>query len=504
MKENNQNINISNNEEEKITLYNSNNIKIINNNMENKPIIILLLLIIICIKILIYSFKQNNHRISSQKGIVKNNTINNYNILNRTSNISNIINLTNISNISNIFNLENITNLVYENNISSSNSDIIIDNKNLSDDINFGEISQKESFIKGKKFLYDCLRGKLMNNITYKSIDEPEVSIIIPVYNGRKYIKNVLRSIQNQNFYNMEIILMDDFSKDNSLNIIKEMQKEDKRIKVIMNQKNMGILYTRCMGALAAKGKYIFTIDMDDLFFDYDVINTTYHIAEKGNYDIVAFSAVDIKEDKPKIYKITINRFHDKNNNLIIKQPELGVYPISDGEGKYLLNDPHIWGKCIKTEIYKKAVNDLGEERYSFFNCWNEDQVILFVICNLSQTYIFIRKFGIFHFVHKASSTARHPYKKKRFEEIFLLNIIFEFSRGDNKKFAAFKAIQFREWMGKVLRRTYIVKVEPILEKIMKCEEIEKKYKEQLIESYKGKINLKKYLNSNDTIKKSF
>jgi glycosyltransferase involved in cell wall biosynthesis len=300
----------------------------------------------------------------------------------------------------------------------------------------------------------------------------------------------------------MEIILMDDYSFDTSLNLIKEMQNEDQRIKVIKNKKNMGILYTRCMGALAAKGKYIFTIDMDDLFFDYDIVNTIYNIAEKGNYDIVAFSAVDIKDYMSDIYNMTVNRFHDKTNNLIVKQPELGVYPISDMKGNYFLNDPHIWGKCIKTEIYKKAVNDLGEERYSFFNRWNEDQIILFVICNLSQTYIFIRKFGIFHFVHKESSTAKLSYVKKRFEEIFLLNIIFEFSRGDNKKFAVYKAIQFREWMGKILSRRYIVKVEPILAKIMKCEEIELKYKERLIKSYKGRINLKKYLNLNDTIKK--
>ena len=543
MIENNQNINIPNNEEENITLYDSNNKEIINNDMEvkNRPIILPLLLIIICIIILIYSYKQNNHKLSSQKNIFENNVINmsylsnitnisiinnsyriniissvlNINNISNISNISNtnnisninkivdIQNTTNINNISNITYLENLTNIVYEDNISDFNNANIID-QNLTDKINFDGLSQRDIFIKGKHFLYDCLRGKLMNNITNKSIDEPEISIIIPVYNGQKYIKNVIRSIQNQNFDSMEIILMDDFSKDNSLNIIKEMQKEDKRIKFIINQKNKGILYTRCMGALAAKGKYIFTIDMDDLFFDYDVINTIYQIAEKGNYDIVAFSAVDIKDYKSDIYKMIVNRFHDKTNNLIIKQPELGVYPISDGEGKYLLNDPHLWGKCIKTEIYQKAVKDLGEERYSIFNCWNEDQIILFVICNLSQSYIFIRKFGIFHYVHKESSTMKYSYLKKRYEEIFLLNIIFEFSRGENKKFAVYKAIQFRNWMGKILTRRYIVKVEPILQKIMKCEEIDKEYKEQLIESYRGRIDLKKYLNLNDTANKSF
>jgi len=540
MIEDSQNINNHNNEEECNTLYESNNTKIINNDMEvkNKLIIFILLLIIIFLKALIYSINQNKDKIPSQKTIIENNSLNNFNILNKINTISNMSNKNNISNINNmnyipninntykinissilksgyinnisnindiknnISNFKNITNIIYKDNISSFNNDNIIAQINISDKINFGGMSLIDIFTKGKHFVNDCLRGKLMNDIPNKTFDKPEISIIIPIYNGQPYIKNVLRSVQNQNFENMEIILVDDFSKDNSLNVIKEMQKEDKRIKLIINNKNMGILYTRCMGALAAKGKYIFTIDMDDLFFDYDVINTTYHIAQKGNYDIVAFSAIDIKNYNADITNMVINRFHDKTNNHIIKQPELGVYPISDGGEKYFLNDPHIWGKCIKTEIYQKAVNDLGEERYSFFNCWNEDQVVLFVICNLSQSYIFIRKLGIFHYVHMTSATKKHPYLKKRYEEIFLLNIIFEFSSGGNKKFAVFKAIQFREWMGKILTRRYIIKIEPILEKIIKCEEIEKKYKEQLIQSYLGRINLKKYLYSNNPWKK--
>jgi len=531
MIEDSQNINNHNNEEESNTLYDSNNIKTINNNADpkNKIYIFLLLLIIIFLKLLIYSINKNKDKIPSQKTIIENNSLNNISNKNNINNISNINNMNyipninntykinissilksgyfnNISNINdiknNILDLENISNIVYEGNISSFRNDNIIVQQNLPGKIYFGGMSQIDIFTKGKHFVNDCLEGKLMKDIPNNTFDKPEISIIIPIYNGQPYIKNVLRSIQNQNFDNIEIILIDDFSKDDSLNIIKEMQKEDKRIKLIINNMNRGILYTRCMGALAAKGKYIFTIDMDDLFFDYDVINTTYHIAQKGNYDIVAFSAIDVKKYDADITQMTINRFHDKTNNLIIKQPELGVYPISDDGEKYFLNDPHIWGKCIKTEIYQKAVNDLGEERYSFFNCWNEDQVVLFVICNLSQSYIFIRKFGIFHYIHITSATKKHPYLKKRFEEIFLLNIIFEFSRGANKKFAVFKAIQFREWMGKILTRRYIVKIQPILEKIIKCEEIEKKYKDQLIQSYLRKINLKNYLYSNNIGKK--
>ena len=71
------------------------------------------------------------------------------------------------------------------------------------------------------------------------------------------------------------------------------MQKEDKRIKIINNAKNMGVLYSRSIGVLESKGKYIFTLDDDDMFFDTEVLDI-YHHAEDEDFDIIAFSAVDM------------------------------------------------------------------------------------------------------------------------------------------------------------------------------------------------------------------
>ena len=81
-------------------------------------------------------------------------------------------------------------------------------------------------------------------------------------------IKSVIRSIQNQNMKEIEIIIINDFSKDNSAQVISEMQKEDQRIKLINNKKNLGILHSRAIGILQAKGKYILNLDHDDLFLD--------------------------------------------------------------------------------------------------------------------------------------------------------------------------------------------------------------------------------------------
>ena len=84
----------------------------------------------------------------------------------------------------------------------------------------------------------------------------------------------------------IEIILVNDASIDNTKKKIENLQKEDYRIELINNEKNMGILYSRCIGALHAKGKYIVPLDHDDFFFDEDVLEVIYEEAEKTNFDI--------------------------------------------------------------------------------------------------------------------------------------------------------------------------------------------------------------------------
>ena len=74
-------------------------------------------------------------------------------------------------------------------------------------------------------------------------MENPKASIVIPIYNCEKFIHRAIRSIQNQNIFDLEIILVNDFSTDNTLYVLEKYQKEDPRIKIINNKKNMGILY---------------------------------------------------------------------------------------------------------------------------------------------------------------------------------------------------------------------------------------------------------------------
>lgn len=90
------------------------------------------------------------------------------------------------------------------------------------------------------------------------------VSIIIPVYNASRFLEETINSIQKQTYSNWEAIFIDDCSSDNSYNLIKKYQKEDKRIKLIKNKTNSGAAVSRNNGIDHAGGDYLCFLDADD------------------------------------------------------------------------------------------------------------------------------------------------------------------------------------------------------------------------------------------------
>lgn len=96
-------------------------------------------------------------------------------------------------------------------------------------------------------------------------MNPPKISVVMSAYNAEKYIAKAIGSILNQTFRDFEFIIINDGSKDNTLNIIKKCQKEDKRIKIINNKGNIGLTKSLNKGLKIAKGKYIARMDADDI-----------------------------------------------------------------------------------------------------------------------------------------------------------------------------------------------------------------------------------------------
>ncbi len=112
-----------------------------------------------------------------------------------------------------------------------------------------------------------------------------KVSIIVPVYNSERYIKKCVDSIINQTYKNIEIILINDGSSDNSFKIIKELALKNKNI-ICYNQDNCGVSVTRNKGIRYATGKYVMFVDNDD-YLDNDYVETFMNSMNEKHYDYI-------------------------------------------------------------------------------------------------------------------------------------------------------------------------------------------------------------------------
>ena len=141
----------------------------------------------------------------------------------------------------------------------------------------------------------------------------PKVSVIIPVYNAKDYLGRCLDSVINQTLKDIEIICINDCSKDNSLEILKEYSSKDKRIKLINHKTNKGESAARNTGLDNAKGEYIAFLDNDDTI-DSNFYEKLYKKATETNADIVKGEVKYINYDNTITYG-NINEEYKKTKN---------------------------------------------------------------------------------------------------------------------------------------------------------------------------------------------
>ena len=128
------------------------------------------------------------------------------------------------------------------------------------------------------------------------------VSIIIPYYKNSTYIKKTLKSALSQTYKNFEIIIVYDDQDKQDINLIKELKKNDKRIKLIINRKNFGAGYSRNIGINYAKGRYIAFLDSDDLWHKNKLkIQIEYMNKHKYKISHTSYKVIDMMGNFKKI-----------------------------------------------------------------------------------------------------------------------------------------------------------------------------------------------------------
>lgn len=133
---------------------------------------------------------------------------------------------------------------------------------------------------------------------------QPLVSIITPIHNGEKTVKETIESVLSQSYKNFEMIIVDDVSSDNSVNIIKEYQANDKRIKLFQLEKQGGASIARNYALKQAKGKYIAFLDCDDLWYP-EKLDKQINYMENNNIDFCYndYEYIDEKSVKMNKYR---------------------------------------------------------------------------------------------------------------------------------------------------------------------------------------------------------
>lgn len=140
-----------------------------------------------------------------------------------------------------------------------------------------------------------------------------KISVIVPIYNCEKSLERCLKSLINQTYSNIEVILINDCSNDSSLNLCKKFKNIDSRIILINNEENRGVSYSRNVGIENCTGQYITFIDSDD-YLELNTYENCVKILSSMQIDILKFSYV--KEfGRIKIIK----SFKSKTKNLILK-----------------------------------------------------------------------------------------------------------------------------------------------------------------------------------------
>ena len=235
--------------------------------------------------------------------------------------------------------------------------------------------------------------------------ENPKVSLIIPVYNKESFLLPLYKSIQSQSMKDIEIIFIDDNSSDNSVKLIEEFMKEDKRITLVKHDTNYRTFYSRNEGVRLAHGKYVLLIDPDDLIVN-DILEKSYETAEINNLDIVQFYFLMGN------FKVSELSTHFKYKSGILYQPQIK-------EIFYYGQTRNIWDKLIKREVLIKSENFMNEEfkkeRYEV----HDDDAIFFGIIKSAESFGFLEQIGYFYNINIPDSTTKTKFNKEKINKIF-------------------------------------------------------------------------------------
>lgn len=218
-----------------------------------------------------------------------------------------------------------------------------------------------------------------------------KISLIIPVYNCEKYLENCLESVMKQDLAGIEVIIINDGSEDNSLEIVEGYKSRFKNISII-NQENKGQGAARNLGIKIAKGEYIGFIDADD-YIEPNMISSMYYKAKDNDYDIVTCGTKIVSEDGDIIKEIRIAESEKLTS-------EEAIIRTIKGENTFA-----VWNKIFKRKFFI--------ENNIFFKegCYYEDIYVIIKAFSCAKSIYNFKKSFYYYVQHTKSTTKQKKIK---------------------------------------------------------------------------------------------
>lgn len=230
------------------------------------------------------------------------------------------------------------------------------------------------------------------------------ISVIVPVYNVEKFLPYCMNSIINQTYQNLEIILINDGSTDNSKHICEKYATKDSRIKLI-NQENQGLSMARNAGLKQAKGEYISFIDSDDVI-SLEFYEQLLDLMLKTQADIVECGLVKVKEEG--IIKDNFKVKEEHSKYIVIDKQE-ALNRIHNENLDICLKSVVVWNKLYKRDLFQDIQFPKGKKY--------EDEFTTYQVMYKANKIAIIDKI-MYGYVQRASSIMGQKFSIKRLDAI--------------------------------------------------------------------------------------
>ncbi len=288
----------------------------------------------------------------------------------------------------------------------------------------------------------------------------PLISVVVPVYNVEKYLERCVDSLLEQTYENLEIILVNDCSTDNSEKIIDSYTKLDERVITVKHEKNRGLFQARITGMEKATGDYVAFVDSDD-YVSVDWFRLLLKTAVDGSFDMVIGNTVNENEKGVKTYYNNYRSMNMSNKPLYGK--DLIRKLMEQAGGCFAWHT--VWNK-----LYSKKLVDISMPYFKKVDrhlIMGEDIAYSTIFYSNAESMGFADVDAYFYYRHSEASTSLKLPKPKLVKNVKDIGFVFDFAEACLKElnkdiideltpcFDAFKEKYFRIWSGNITAAGY-------------------------------------------------